>query len=242
MPVPRLPFFSIFAKARSTSLTVNGVRIPAKIENGHIVLPAGAIHSGENTVSVDFTAPVAPAGRAITRFEDKDDHTEYLYTLFVPMDAEMAFPCFDQPDLKGRFRLELTAPEDLDGHIQHAHRIAIAYRVRPACHDVFGNSSNQHVSLRFRRRPFPQEFTRTDGLPGLYVRQSQLKKAEAEAPEVQQTAAKGIEYLSRFFAQPFPFPKYDMVLIPGFAYGGMEHAGATFLREESVLVPHRSNA
>ena len=26
-----------------------------------------------------------------------------------------------------------------------------------------------------------------------------------------------------------------MVLIPGFAYGGMEHAGATFLREESVL-------
>ena len=26
-----------------------------------------------------------------------------------------------------------------------------------------------------------------------------------------------------------------MVLIPGFPYGGMEHAGATFLREESVL-------
>ena len=26
-----------------------------------------------------------------------------------------------------------------------------------------------------------------------------------------------------------------MVLIPGFAYGGMEHAGATFLKEEGVL-------
>src|SRR4029077_2414636 len=32
------------------------------------------------------------------------------------------------------------------------------------------------------------------------------------------------------------FPKYDMVMIPGFAYGGMEHAGATFLREESILL------
>ena len=52
---------------------------------------------------------------------------------------------------------------------------------------------------------------------------------------MQQTAADGIHYLSNYFAQPFPFPKYDMVLIPGFAYGGMEHAGATFLREESVL-------
>ncbi len=61
------------------------------------------------------------------------------------------------------------------------------------------------------------------------------KTAQTEAPEMQQIAAQGTVYLSDFFAQPFPFPKYDMVLIPGFAYGGMEHAGATFLREESVL-------
>ena len=54
-------------------------------------------------MSAQFTAPVAPAGKAITRYEDRDDHTEYLYTLFVPMDASMAFPCFDQPDLKARF-------------------------------------------------------------------------------------------------------------------------------------------
>src|SRR5262249_37098286 len=75
----------------------------------------------------------------------------------------------------------------------------------------------------------------TPGLPGLYVRQSKLQKAEAEAAEVQQITADGIKYLSDYFAQPFPFPKYDMVMIPGFAYGGMEHAGATFLREESIL-------
>jgi len=72
------------------------------------------------------------------------------------------------------------------------------------------------------------------GLPGLYVRQSMLKRAEAEAPEVQQIAARGFAYLTDYFGQPFPFPKYDMVLIPGFPYGGMEHAGATFLREASV--------
>ena len=73
------------------------------------------------------------------------------------------------------------------------------------------------------------------GLPGLYVRKSKLQKAEAEAAAVQQITADGIKYLSDYFAQPFPFPKYDMVMIPGFAYGGMEHAGATFLREESIL-------
>ena len=62
-----------------------------------------------------------------------------------------------------------------------------------------------------------------------------LKKLRPRRRAVQQITADGIKYLSDYFAQPFPFPKYDMVMIPGFAYGGMEHAGATFLREESIL-------
>ena len=86
----------------------------------------------------------------------------------------------------------------------------------------------------FAAGPF-QKVHDTPGLPGLYVRKSKLQKAEAEAAAVQQITADGIKYLSDYFAQPFPFPKYDMVMIPGFAYGGMEHAGATFLREESIL-------
>ncbi|HJX85827.1 MAG TPA: M1 family metallopeptidase, partial [Candidatus Angelobacter sp.] len=86
----------------------------------------------------------------------------------------------------------------------------------------------------FAAGPF-QKIHDKPGLPGLYVRKSKLQRAEAEAPEVQQITADGIKYLSAYFKQPFPFPKYDMVLLPGFAYGGMEHAGATFLREESIL-------
>jgi len=192
------------------------------------------MHAGENTVSMDFSAPVATAGKAITRFEDKDDNTEYLYTLFVPMDADMAFPCFDQPDLKGRFHLELTAPgnwttisntpsesQSLAGAGQ---RVTIFAETRPISTYLFA----------FAAGPF-RKVHETAGLPGLYVRQSKFKKAEEEAAEVQQISGQGIDYLSKFFAQPFPFPKYDMVMIPGFAYGGMEHAGATFLREESIL-------
>src|SRR4029077_5391999 len=64
----------------------------------------------ENVVLIDFKAPVAPTGKAIIRFEDKDDGSEYIYTLFVPMDADMAFPCFDQPDLKAKFKLKVDSP------------------------------------------------------------------------------------------------------------------------------------
>ena len=223
-----------FREGTASNLTVNGVTVPARIENGHIELPAKVIRAGENVVAMDFTAPVAPSGKAITRFEDKDDSTEYLYTLFVPMDAEMAFPCFDQPDLKGRFHLELTAPEnwtvisntavEFQSPGGSGQRTTIFSETRPISTYLFA----------FAAGPF-RKAHETPGLPGLYVRQSKFQKAQEEAPEVQQVTAQGIEYLSSFFAQPFPFPKYDMVMIPGFAYGGMEHAGATFLREESVL-------
>jgi aminopeptidase N len=223
-----------FREGTVAKLNVNGVAGPVDIENGHIQLPANAIHAGENTVAMDFTAPVAAAGKAITRFEDKDDNTEYLYTLFVPMDAEMAFPCFDQPDLKGRFHLELTAPEtwtvisntaiESQSLSAPGQRLTVFAETRPVSTYLFA----------FAAGPF-RKVHETAGLPGLYVRQSKFAKAEAETPEVQQITAQAIAYLSSFFAQPFPFAKYDMVLIPGFAYGGMEHAGATFLREESVL-------
>ncbi len=223
-----------FREGTAANLTVNGVSVSARIENGHIELPGSAVRPGENTVSLDFSAPVATAGKAITRFEDKDDSTEYLYTLFVPMDADMAFPCLDQPDLKGRFHLELTTPEnwtpisntpiESQSAATGGERVTVFAETRPISTYLFA----------FAAGPF-RKVHDIAGLPGLYVRQSKFKKAEEEAVEVQQITAQGIEYLSKFFAQPFPFPKYDQVLIPGFAYGGMEHAGATFLREESVL-------
>ena len=67
------------------------------------------------------------------------------------------------------------------------------------------------------------------------MRQSKFDRAVQEAPEVLRTARAGVRHMAEYFAHDFPFGKYDLVLIPGFPFGGMEHAGATFLREESVL-------
>src|ERR1041384_3729565 len=71
----------------------------------------------------------------------------------------------------------------------------------------------------------------------LYVRQSQAERARKELPEVFRINREGLNFYGRYFDHKFPFPKYDLVLIPEFAYGGMEHAGATFLREDGVLFP-----
>ena len=217
------------------SMRVNGSAIAPAPDNGHLLLPADKLRAGENTVTFEFASAVAPAGKPIIRYEDKDDGSEYIYTLFVPMDASMAFPCFDQPDLKGRFQLQITAPEDwtvISNTAPQNSQPAGAGQSRT----TFGETQPLSTYLfAFAAGPFRKVNAAVLDLPGLYVRKSKFDRAEREAPEIQQIAKRGIAYLSSYFAQPFPFPKYDMVLIPGFPYGGMEHAGATFLREESVL-------
>src|SRR6185369_9264882 len=79
--------------------------------NDHLILP-DAVKAGENVIKLDFTSPILTSGSAITRYIDKEDGSEYLYSLFVPSDASTAFPVFDQPDLKARFALSMTVPGD----------------------------------------------------------------------------------------------------------------------------------
>ena len=151
-------------------------------------------------MAITFKAPIATAGKAITRFEDKDDGNEYLYTLFVPMDAEMAFPCFDQPDIKGRFTLEVTAPGDWTVIANTPPAVPARQFTTiplpegsPTSVDVnklprvelqeikFAETKPISTYLfAFAAGPF-QKVNDKPGLPGLYVRKSKLEKAEAEA-------------------------------------------------------------
>ena len=216
-----------------SSAQLNGQAIPIALVNGHLTLPGARLVHGRNELKLAFASNVAAAGKAFTRYTDRDDGNEYLYTLFVPMDASMAFPCFDQPDLKARFTLTVGAPvewhvvSNTQGQIQPNGKLASTSfeETRPISTYLFAFTAGPWQSL-----PGHASGERT-----VYVRKSQLARAQAEAPQIQHMAARGIAYFSTYFAQPFPFPKYDLVLIPGFPFGGMEHAGATFLNEDGVL-------
>jgi aminopeptidase N len=213
------------------NLKVNGSAERLRQSNGHILLSREHLKTGANSVELDFDSGIAESNRAVTRFLDTQDGAEYLYTLFVPMDASLAFPCFDQPDLKARFTLNVTAPPDWtvvsNGRLQQA---AVAGGVSDLSFEETKPIST--YLFAFAAGPFEQL---SAGPLRLFVRKSMLARAKEEWPAVAETASKGMALMTTFFGQPFPFPKYDQVLIPGFPYGGMEHAGATFFNEDSVL-------
>ena len=221
-----------FRDGSATNLTVNGATADVEPVNGHLIVPGHYFIPGRNRIALDFTSSIATSGRAITRYLDRDDGAQYIYSLFVPMDASQAFPCFDQPDLKARFHLDIAAPDAWT--VVSNTRIESAAPGRPGFrHTVFAETQPLPTYLfAFAAGPFR-------AIPGegfrLFVRQSKFDRATQEAPEVLRIARAGVLHMAEYFQHPFPFEKYDLVLIPGFPFGGMEHAGATFLREESIL-------
>lgn len=227
---------------RLSRVEANGVPIDQpRIVREHLVVPARHVRTGENAVRLRFESPVATAGTAVTLYRDREDGAEYVYSLFVPSDAGTVFPCFDQPDLKGRFTLSLTVPAGWEAVSNAATAEAVddgaARRVRFRASEPIST-----YLFAFAAGPFAILDDREDGVAPqpearLFVRKSRLARAQREAFETFRLHREAVYFFADYFAFPFPFPKHDLVLVPEFPYGGMEHAGATFLREEAVLFP-----
>ncbi|HYY59137.1 MAG TPA: M1 family aminopeptidase, partial [Pyrinomonadaceae bacterium] len=248
---------------RAFDIQANGRAVTdARQVNDHLVIPGAYLVKGENVLRLRFESPIATSGSAVTRYLDREDNSEYIYTLFVPSDASTAFPCFDQPDLKARFRLNLatlsswnvvtnTAPETVTR--TGTNSLWSFRETEPISTYLFAFAAGPFVE--FGEADFPPPGKNTANPPvksaeeakrlaqkvepalRVFVRKSKAERARKELPEVFRLNREGLAYLANYFDYKFPFPKYDLVILPEFAYRGMEHAGATFLREESILFP-----
>jgi len=238
-------------------------------ENDHLIFGSG-VRMGENVIKLDFTSPILTSGSAITRYIDKEDGAEYIYSLFVPSDASTVFPCFDQPDLKARFRLNVVGPPSNWKVVSNTESEHWSIDGANPWNDSWNFPETKPIStyvFAFAAGPFEEFNEKTARIrnienqptsPGrtrgsldftselspdpaknsrIFVRKSQAKKFEPHALEVFRLTREGIKYLETYFDYKFPFPKLDLVLIPEFPFGGMEHAGAIFLREDRVIFP-----
>ena len=222
-------------------LRVNGMtQAEVTVMPDHLVIPSVLLQSGRNHIALRFDSPIHRSGAAVTRYRDNHDQSDYVYTLLVPADASSVFPCFDQPDLKARFDLSVSAPAEWRV-IGNAPVLQVSSEGDAATTRFARTEPISTYVFAFAAGPFAELKDDASGTR-LFVRRSRLDKARQEAGEVLRLTRLGSAYFADYFAQPFPFPKYDVVLIPELAYGGMEHAGATFLREESVLFPFQPSS
>lgn len=187
----------------------NGKTCAYTIVNDHIVVSQKALRKGNNEIAISFTA----GNQSLNRRDG------YVYTLFVPDRARTVFPCFDQPNLKARFSLDLDVPRH--------------WKV------VSNNCPDTPIPtylFAFAAGDFKHETYTEDGITiGAFHRETDSARV-AQLPEIMHQVVFALKWQEDFTGVRYPFPKYDLVILPGFQFGGMEHVGATFYNDNTLFL------
>jgi aminopeptidase N len=208
------------------SISIAGRSSEYRLVQDHIIIPPKEIASEENAIDITFRAGDASLNR----------NPDFMYTLFVPARAHLAFPCFDQPNLKARFSLQLTVPKDWQAVANGA--------------ETFHEDAGDHLRIRYAEtQPIPTYLfafaagkfqIETAEIGGrwyrMFHRETDAKKVERNKQAVFGLHAASLDWLEKYTSIPYRFGKFDFVLIPSFQFGGMEHPGSIFYNASSILL------
>ena len=69
----------------------------------------------------------------------------------------------------------------------------------------------------------------------MYHRETDPDKI-AQIPVIFEQVFASLEWMEAYTGIPYPFAKYDFIVLPGFQYGGMEHTGATLYNDKRLFL------
>ena len=191
------------------------------LANEHIVVPANITNEGSNAIVMKF----AIDNQSLNRKPD------FLYTLLVPDRARTLFPCFDQPDMKAEYNLSLTLPEGWVAVSNTAVSKVDGNTVTFAPTEPLSTYLFSFVAGKFDSRTYDDGSHRFTA----YYRETDPKRL-AQLDTIFEQVAASLEWLEEYTGIPYPFAKYDLIMLPGFQYGGMEHTGATLYNDTQMFL------
>ena len=191
------------------------------LDKEHIIISKESIVAGRNCVGISFDID----NQSLNRKPD------FLYTLLVPDRARTLFPCFDQPDMKAKYNLSLTLPEGWVAVSNTAVSKVEGNTVTFAPTEPLSTYLFSFVAGKFDSRTYDDGNHRFTA----YYRETDPKRL-AQLDTIFEQVAASLEWLEEYTGIPYPFAKYDLIMLPGFQYGGMEHTGATLYNDSQMFL------
>ncbi|XP_063231804.1 endoplasmic reticulum aminopeptidase 1-like isoform X2 [Bacillus rossius redtenbacheri] len=195
---------------------------------------------GNYTLYIRFNSRLSREleGFYLSSYVNEDGETRYLATThFEPTYARSAFPCFDEPQFKARFKMSIFRD-----------RFHIALFNMPI---MSTEDAGFYMGTGLLRDDFEESLEMSTYLVAFvvcdYKRISDLTESKVSvsvyAPRVMisqaefalATAVSVMDYYEDFFGIPYPLPKQDLIAIPDFAAGAMENWGLITYRETSIM-------
>lgn len=203
--------------------------IEYRCENEHIIIAASALEGREMPLQIAINFGID--NQSLNRKPD------FLYTLLVPDRAHTLFPCFDQPDMKAQFELRLTIPKEWVA-VSNTSVSSVQTNLSPNYNIVSFNPTEplstylfSFVAGKFDSRTYDDGKHRFTA----YYRETDPKRL-AQLDTIFEQVAASLEWLEEYTGIPYPFAKYDLIMLPGFQYGGMEHTGATLYNDSQMFL------
>ncbi|XP_076253121.1 glutamyl aminopeptidase-like isoform X3 [Rhynchophorus ferrugineus] len=232
-------------KLNITSVTVKGepanFSVDEKYETLEISKKDGTqFTSTFDNIAIQFNGDMKNrlVGLYTSSYTSLGNSTTIATSKFEPTYARQAFPCFDEPNMKAKYIVHLLKPKK-ENYIALSNYPVAKTESYDDNNDLV--TFEETVSMSTYLSCFiVSDFTHTETSFNnngtltplrVYASPGNLNKT-TYAGEV---AKKVIEYYVDYFGIPYPLPKLDMVAIPDFVSGAMEHWGLVTYRETALL-------
>ncbi|MFC2148345.1 M1 family metallopeptidase [Bacteroidota bacterium] len=208
------------------SSIANGKNVPIKYQNEHLIIPGEHLVIGSNKIEIEFIAGEMSLNR----------NDDYLYTLLVPDRARTLFPCFDQPNIKATYLLNIGAPEGwkvlcgapLDNTKDRGDFVEYQFKES----DRMSTYLFSFVAGKF------DEVTSTGTRFNMTLlhQEKDSTKIQLSTSRIFDLHQQSVNYLEKYTSYNFPFQKLDYASIYSHPYGGMEHTGAIQYRQSPLFL------
>ncbi len=241
--------------ATQSVIWVNGrdlVELEASIEWNGKTLPAKAAAAGGEFISITPEQPVGPGRATLTiRYQaplsDKAvsgpyrrevEGEWYQYTVFTPIDARRAFPCFDEPRFKTPWEMAIRVRRE---HRAFANAPMISETDEPAGMKLVKFARTQPLPaeiVAFAVGPFDVWEGGTAGGKRTPVRVIAPKGQAERGKQAALATQEILPRLERYTGIPYPWDKLDHIALPQGAFGAVENPGLiTYLSRSLLMAP-----
>lgn len=239
--------FKTTSQKEIKSVYVNGREITVVLKNEHLMIPKKILKSGSNIIKILFNTNTSSLNR-------RDD---FLYTLLVPDRARTLFPCFEQPDLKANYTLALTLPKEWEaiGNSNVKEETAGVSEEFNSLMQHGQGHEEQYKTIRFNETE-PLSTYLFSFVAGKFYKSVQInndsnlsvksitiyhrseeERERSQIPSIAHEVFEALKWMEKYTGVRYAFSKYDLILLPGFQFGGMEHTGATLYNVNQLFLP-----
>ena len=191
---------------------------------------------GRYTLKIEFAKEFNRKGVAIYKTEHAG--AAYVFTQFEPEFAREAFPCWDDPGFKIKWRMTLKVPRD---HLAVSNTPPQRVTTTPQSKTVRFMRTRPMPSYLLAVATGPMEAVSVEGMsvPGRIITARGQKHLAEMARRISPPLLKTLE---DYFECPYPYGKLDQIAVPEFTWGAMENVGAITYRDSILLKDPRTTA